>query len=70
MSGMAKEAIRRLLATICLMWLWETRDSKEVDATWMTIWIYPNDLKIADERMKGKRIQIDFNIEDKDAPNF
>jgi hypothetical protein len=68
MSGMTKEAIKRLLATICLMWLWETRE--QTDATWMTMWIYPNDLKIADERMKGKRIQIDFNIEDKTSPSF
>jgi hypothetical protein len=70
MSGVVKEAIKRLLATICLMWLWETRDSKQVDATWMTYWIYPNDLHIADERMKGKRIQIDFNIVDKSGPSY
>jgi hypothetical protein len=69
MSAMTKEAIRRLLATVCLMWLFETREAKD-DATWMTFWIYPNDLKVADERMKGKRIQIDFNIEDKSSPSF
>jgi hypothetical protein len=67
MSAVVKEAISRLLATICMMWLFDTKD-KPAEAywgNWMAFYVYPNDLKIADERMKGKRIKIEFQIEDK-----
>jgi hypothetical protein len=61
MSAAIKEAIRRMLATVCFMWLFETRENK--DETWMTIWIYPRDIGWNDQRMTGNRLKIEFDIE-------
>jgi hypothetical protein len=68
MSAAIKEAIRRTLATVCFMWLFETRENK--DETWMTYWIYPKDINWNDPRMEGKRVRIAFDIEPRNAPTW
>lgn len=66
MSAIVKEAIRKLLITICMMWLFESRDKMQIHGVtdWMTYFIYPKDFDFQDERLKGKRIQIEFQIKD------
>jgi hypothetical protein len=63
MSAIVKETINRLLATICMMWLWDTREHQE--GTWMVFYVYPTVMNFRDDRLpKEKRIRVEFKIED------
>ena len=67
MSAAIKSAIKRLLATVCFMWLFETRDNPE---PWMTWFIYNEDVDWNAPQMHGKRVKIEFTVEDWNRPSF